>query len=250
MSIETVLDLPPITLLWVGSVVFIASFIRGYSGFGFSTVFMAALLPVLPVSQLVPLSILLEIVASSSQAPRIIKDINQRFLVILLGASVLGAPVGVYMLSFVSETSLRFIVYSVVLLSTAALLLVKTRPLSVNSISLFIAGFVAGVVNGATALSGLVLALFFSTSTIRTKTMRATMIAYLFFTDIITAIMLWIADYFYVQTLLRGLALLPIMFAGLWLGSRYFSKAPVETFKTRIMWLLLVFCTASLFQML
>jgi uncharacterized protein len=250
MNIETAFNLPVQTQLWVGSAVFVASFIRGYSGFGFSAIFLICLLPLFPISQLVPLSIVLEIIASSSQAPRIMRDINQRFLAILLGAGLLGAPIGILMLSVFSETSLRFTVYSVTLLSTSAVLLLKKRSLPAQPINLFLAGIIAGLVNGATALSGLVLALFFSSSTVGAKTMRATMISYLFFTDVITAGMLWIAGYFDMQTLTCVLLLLPFMFSGMLLGSRYFFKTPTKTFKTTVMWLLLVFCTGSIIQII
>ncbi len=250
MSVETALNLPLSAQIWVGGVVFVASFVRGYSGFGFSAVFMTGLLPVLSASQLVPLSILLEIVASSSQAPRVIRDINRRFLAILVVSSLVGAPAGVFLLSVFSERSLRFGVYGVILLSTTTLLLFKTRSLSITPAGLFLSGIVAGVVNGATALSGMVLALFFSSSTIGSKTMRATMIAFLFFADVITAFMLWIADLYDALTLIRGLAVLPIMLAGLWLGTRRFFKTPADSFKTNIMWLLVIFCAAGVIQML
>lgn len=250
MTIESVLNLSISAQIWVAVIVFIASFVRGYSGFGFSAIFMAGLLPVLPAAQLVPLSILLEILASSSQAPRILTDINRRFLFILLCASLVGAPIGVFLLSFFSERSLRFAVYGVILCSTLALLLLRSRPQTITPTGLVLAGFVAGVVNGATALSGMVLALFFSSSTIGTRTMRATMIAYLFFTDVITAGMLWFAGHYDTQTLFRGMAVVPVMLAGIWLGSRHFFKTPAESFKTRIMWLLLLFCVAGVVQML
>lgn len=246
---DTVLNLPPLYLLLAGAIVFIASFVRGYSGFGFSAILMTGLLPIIPASQLVPLSIALEILASSSQAPRVLPDINRRYLAVLMAASLIGSPSGVFLLSHFSERSLRLSVYGVIFLSAATLLLAMTRPVTITYPRLFLAGLVAGAVNGATALSGLVLALFLTSSTIASRPMRATMIAYLFFTDLITGGMLLAADHYDSQTIWRLLSAIPIMLAGIWLGSRRFMATPSGSFKVKVMWLLLVFCISGIVQM-
>lgn len=230
-------------------IVFVASFARGYSGFGFSTILMVGMLPVIPASQLVPLSIALEILASSYQTPRILPDIHRKFLAILLVASLIGVPLGVYLLSHFSERSLRFSVYGVVLVSAGQLLFSTTRPIIITVPRLFLAGFIAGAVNGATALSGLVLALFFTSSAIASRAMRATMIAYLFVTDLITGSLLLAADHFDALTFWRILAAIPLMSAGVWLGSRHFLATAAESFKTRVLWLLLAFCVVGVLQM-
>lgn len=247
---ETALNLSPIAMVATVTVVFVAAFARGYSGFGFSAILMVGLLPMVPASQLVPLSIALEILASSSQAPRILPDVNRRYLAILLVASLIGAPAGVFMLSYFSERSLRFAVYGVIFVSTLFLLVSKPRPVSIAYPQLFVAGLVAGVVNGATALSGLVLALFFTSSTVSSRTMRATMIAYLFFTDVITGGFLVAANHYDAQTMWRVLFAVPVLLAGIWLGTRQFLKTPSTSFKSLVMWLLLGFCAVGIVQLL
>jgi len=247
---EISLNLSPFALVLAATVVFVAAFVRGYAGFGFSALFMVGLLPVIPAAQLVPLSIALEILASCSQAPRILPDVNRRFLAVLLFASLMGAPIGVFMLSYFSEWTLRFIVYGVIFTSTLFLLLSRPRPLNITNPSLFVAGLISGVVNGATALSGLVLALFFTSSTVSSKTIRATMIAYLFFTDIITGGFLLADNRYDAQTVWRVIVAIPFLLAGIWLGSRQFIKTPSDSFKTLVMWLLLGFGAAGIFQLL
>ena len=247
---ETPLNLSPIVLAAAATVVFVAAFVRGYSGFGFSAVLMVGLLPMVPASQLVPLSIALEVMASSSQAPRILPDVNRRFLAILLIASMIGVPAGVIMLSHFSERNLQFTVYGVILVCTLYLAVLRPRPVSITGLNLFIAGLVAGAANGATALSGLVLALFFTSSTVSSRTMRATMIAYLFFADVITGGFLLAANHYDAQTLWRVLVAAPFLLAGIWLGTRQFGKTPSKSFKELVMWLLLGFCVVGIIQLL
>lgn len=245
---ESFLNLSPLALFVYLSTVFVAAIVRGYSGFGFSTILMIGAMPFLPPAQLVPLSIALEILASASQAPRILPAINRRYLSVLLVASLVGAPVGVYILTSVADEHLRMSVYVIVLFTTLLLLIWKPKPLNPSSGYLFAAGFVAGAVNGATALSGLVLALFFTASTVSSQTMRATMISYLFFTDVITGGLLIAANQYDVQAGLRFLVAIPILLAGVWLGSRRFFATPSKSFKNVVTWLVLAFCVVGMLQ--
>ena len=250
MDLENLVHLPPSILVLSFAVVFVAGFVRGYLGFGFSSILMVALLPFIPATQLVPFSVALEILASSSQAPRILPDVNRRYLAILLAASAVGVPGGVYLLSVFPEEWLRLLVYGVIFLSTSVVLASKTRSIAMTAPSLLVAGMIAGAVNGATALSGLVLALFFASSTVPSRTMRATLIAYLFFTDMITAVFLLVSNHFDAATIYRVAFVAPFMIIGVWLGSSQFLRTPSTVFKTLVRWLLLGFCVLGILQLL
>lgn len=250
MFLENLAHLPPNVLVLMFAVVLVAGFARGYLGFGFSSILMVALLPFIPATQLVPFSVALEILASSSQAPRILPDVNRRYLAILLAASAVGVPGGVYLLSVFPEEWLRLTVYGVIFLSTSVVLASKTPSIAITTPSLFVAGIVAGGVNGATALSGMVLALFFASSAVPSRTMRATIILYLFFTDIITAGFLWGSDHFDNSTTLRIALAAPFMIIGVWLGSNQFFRTPSTAFKTVVRWILLGFCVLGVIQLL
>lgn len=243
-------NLSPLSMFLSLATVFVAAVARGYAGFGFSTVIMVSLVAFIPVSQLVPVSIALEVVASSAQARHILPDINRQFLAVLLVASLIGTPVGVFLLSEVSERKMQFIVYGVIFSSTLFLLYSKPKPVTISHSYLFLAGLVAGAVNGATSLSGLVLALFFTSSSLSPPTMRATMIAYLFFTDIITGGFLLVAERYDVQTISYVVAAFPFLLAGIFFGTRQFLKTPSDSFKNFVMWLLLIFCTLGAIRLL
>ena len=57
------------------------------------------------------------------------------------------------------------------------------------------------------------------------------------------------ADHFDAMTFWRILVAIPAMLAGIWFGSRYFRATPSDSFKTRVMWLLLAFCIAGVGQL-
>ena len=249
-----------IDLLLAGSVVFTAAILRGYSGFGFSTILMAGLIFWLPASQIVPMSIALEILASLGQSRSVLRDVDRRALWLLLLAGLIGNPLGVALLAFVSDDSMRLGVHFLILGAVLTLLLRPLRPHTPTAALLCLAGFIAGVANGATAMSGLVLGLFFSTTAISSRAMRATMIAYFFFTDIWAGGLLALSGHYSAQTLWHIAAALPILGVGVWLGGRRFARAAEaggtqavvheQKFRRAVLWLLLALCLIGLAQTL
>ena len=234
--------------MWCALVLFVASVVRGYSGFGFSSILMAGLTFVLPAAEIVPLSIGLEVLASLGQARGILRYIDRKKLLVLLAAGLVGTPIGVYSLIVIPDEPLRVAILlfilagSLVLLSSPGLLIQITSP------ALALAGLIAGIVNGAAALSGLVLALFFAVTGMAPQVMRATMIAYFFVTDLWTGGILGLSGLFTEVTILRWLTALPVMALGVWAGSWWFAATPPRSFKTMILCLLVVLSAIGLIR--
>ncbi|MDE4120121.1 sulfite exporter TauE/SafE family protein [Phaeobacter gallaeciensis] len=237
-----------VDLLLAGSVVFTAAFLRGYSGFGFSTVLMAGLIFWLPASQIAPMSIALEIIASLGQSRSVLRDVERRALAYLLLAGLIGNPIGVALLDHVPDQAMRIGVHVLIIGAVLTLLLRPIRPTVPTAMVLSLAGFIAGVVNGATAMSGLVLGLFFTTTAISSRAMRATMIAYFFFTDLWAGALLTVSGHYSGQILWHIAAALPLLFIGLWLGSICFARygSHDRRFRRIVLWLLLALCLIGL----
>ena len=232
--------------IWCAIVVFAAACIRGFSGFGFTAILMTGLTTTLPITQIVPLSIALEVAASAGQSPSILRDVNWRKLGILLVAGFAGTPLGVFLLGAFSDQFLRAIVLICIFTSSVYLIRSRRPPVRFAIITYACAGFAIGVINGATALSGLVLALFFSLSGDQPAQIRATMIAYLFAADIWAGGMLLTSGFYDGTTLARVLLSLPILSLGIWLGSRQFTSVTPDNFKKFVLWLLLALSSSSL----
>ena len=243
-----VLDLSVGELAWCGFVLFAASVMRGYSGFGFSAVLITGLTLVLPVAEIVPLSVALEILASIGQARGIWPEIDRPRLIKLLIAGFLGTPVGVFALSEISAENFRTIILLFILVASSVLLSVRGKFFEISEKSFGIAGFSAGIANGAAAMSGMVLALFFTLTAVRPSVMRATMIAYLFIIDVWTLSILGTSGFYDKATWTRVLIFLPLLGLGIWLGTNFFKASKPVTFRTFILWLLMVLCIIGLIQ--
>lgn len=235
---EAMLGLSGYGLLGAVLVVFAAALVRGYSGFGFSSVLMAGLILQMPAAEIVPLSIALEVIASVGQARGIYTSINWRLLTALLVTGMIGTPIGVYLLGILPEAPIRVAVQIFILLTSVFLIFSKERQNPTPLILFAVVGFVAGVVNGATALSGLVLALFFTLSGVKAAVMRATMIAYFLATDLWTGGLLVATGLFDIQTIIRVIAALPLLGLGVWIGSKRFLATNPESFRLYVLWLL------------
>ncbi len=242
----TILALSFPELIWCGFVLFVASFIRGFSGFGFTAILFVGLTFSLPVIEIVPLSIALEVIASIGQARGIYSDIRWKSLGVLLITGFIGTPIGFYLLRELPEAPLR--VTGLVLIMVASIILIfsRNRLLGLSLWSLALAGFAVGIVNGATALSGLVLALFFTLTDEKVARIRATMISYLFFADIWAGGILISSGLYDDLAINRILATLPLLGLGVWLGSKRFGTTHPKNFRTAVLWLLLVLSACGL----
>ena len=252
---EAYLNLSVANVIFYAVVLFGASYVRGFSGFGFTAVLMIGLTMILPVADIVPLSIALEVLASFGQSLSIVRQVDWRKLGILLTTGILFTPVGIYLLAVVPDLALRNLVLILIFVSSIYLIFshrqMQTVPLRVFAI----AGSAIGIVNGATALSGLALALFFSVSNESPRKMRATMIAFLFLADLWACGILLTSGFYEDETIHRILFSLPILGVGVWLGSVRFASAQPESYRTAVLWLLLllsflgiVFATAAIFS--
>ncbi|HSG95508.1 MAG TPA: TSUP family transporter, partial [Afifellaceae bacterium] len=146
------LDIGPGGFVFLALVILAASFIRGYSGFGFSAVLVAGLTLVLPPAEVVPLSIGLEVVASIGQARGIWADIDRRKLTVLLIAGLIGNPLGIWLLTAVPGETLRLALLAFIALASIALMVMPNARADLSPALLAGGGFAAGVGNGATAL--------------------------------------------------------------------------------------------------
>ncbi|WP_168769454.1 sulfite exporter TauE/SafE family protein [Yoonia sediminilitoris] len=237
---QAYLNLPLPVAIWFAVVLFGASYVRGFSGFGFTAVLMIGLSTGLPIAEIVPLSIALELAASAAQARGILRNVDWKKLAILAVTGALSTPIGIYSLAFMHDLALRILVLAFILGASCYLVLSRRHPRRFSGWTYALAGASVGIINGATALSGLVLALFLALTDNSPAKIRATMIAYLFLADFWAGGILLAAGFYDSIIFARIAVSLPVLALGVWLGSRHFAAARPETFRHVVLWLLLV----------
>jgi|TARA_R110002110_G_scaffold91535_2_gene238338 uncharacterized membrane protein YfcA len=200
----------------------IALFIRGYSGFGFSAMLVAGLAFVVEPLAAVPLAIAFEVAASIVQGRSIRHEIRWKDFWTLRVAAIIGNPLGVLILTTVDGDRLRGATFGVLFVLSLMLLFKRTARLEPTTDLVFGVGVVASVVDGVTAMSGLVLVLAMSFIVISAAEMRATLVAYFFASDLVVLVVLGVRGKPLDELFWRVMLGLPLLAAGVhYLGCRH-----------------------------
>ncbi|MDZ7905263.1 MAG: TSUP family transporter [Cypionkella sp.] len=100
-------DLSWVAALYMGAVFLLAAFVRGYSGFGFSAMIITASALVTNPLNFVALVVVLETAMSLQSLRGIGRDIDWRRVGLLMGGAVVGLPIGLFVLTALSEDAVR-----------------------------------------------------------------------------------------------------------------------------------------------
>lgn len=230
-GVTSLVELSTGDLVFGALVVLLASYIRGYSGFGFSAVLVAGMTFVIEPAAAVPLAITFEVVASLVQGHSVRHEIRWADFRVLLVAAVVGNPLGVVVLTTVDGDVLRGLTLTTLLLLTASLLVRHSTRVEPTSALVFAVGVVAGVVNGATAMSGLVLVLAMSMAVISAAETRATLVAYFFASDLVVLAALFVTGDLHDELFWRVLFGLPLLVIGIVAGSLTFRASSEAAFR-------------------
>jgi len=250
--------LAPALLVYSLCVVFAAGSVRGFAGFGFSAITVAGMSLVVSPALVVPAIFMLEILASLSQLRGIARDVDMPWLSWLMVGNLICIPVGVALLAWLPETPLRLLI-GALLMAAAQLLrggahvtLVPTRGVRLA------AGLASGFINGVAAIGGIAIAVLLSTAKMAPAALRATLIALLLFSDVVSLVAAALmpssahasGNLLGPNTLKWALWLAPAMLAGIWWGQRSFKGVSPEQFRKHVLNLLIALATVSVLRSL
>jgi len=224
----------------------VAAFARGYSGFGFSALLVASWSLVAPPSLPVAVAVLLEVSASLLQATSVWRHVDWRRIGLWLAGALIGTPFGVAVITLASPGLLRVLIAALLLACCFALLAGYTVKRQASAAGELAVGGVSGLVNGATAMGGLPVALFLAAIAIKPATMRASFVAYFFALDIIAGSLLAREGVLGMEAVVTAVLSLPLLALGLWLGGRHFLGASPAQFRRHTLFLLIVLATLGL----
>jgi uncharacterized membrane protein YfcA len=228
--------LPAALLAYTLVIVLAAGVVRGFSGFGFSAVCVAGLSLVVSPARVVPAIFVLEVLASLRLLKDAARDVDVPWLLWLAAGNAVCLPVGMALLAWLPEATLRVAIGSLLLLATAlmrggcTLALTPTRPVRLA------AGMISGLINGLAAIGGIALVVLLGMSAMPPVRLRATLIALFLLVDVYA--LAWAGalssggtPLLGADTLRWALWLAPAMLAGLWVGQRSFGAMSPQRFR-------------------
>ncbi len=222
--------LTPAAGAWMAVAILVAAFVRGYSGFGYSAMVIAASGLVTNPLNFVAVVVLLEAAMSLQAWKGAGPAIDWRRVCWLLAGAAIGLPLGLWALTAISENAARTVISAYVLFMCGVLLAGWRFSKELRGWENGAAGIVSGLAN-APGMGGLPVAAFFAAQPMPSAVFRATLIAYFPLLDVYSAPLYFMSGLVSWDTLWASLWALPLTALGNWLGGRHFFGTDPQDFR-------------------
>lgn len=220
-----------------------AGIVRGFSGFGSGMI----IAPVAAAFESPQFAVVLIIVVDSVPSlpvviPAMRHAVWREVVPVCLGfLALVGA--GLALLKFGDPVALRWIMAATIF-AAVALMLAGWRYEGPRGPWISgLVGSLCGVLGGAFAMGGPPAILYWIASPLAATLVRANMMVFLFFTDVVTGAGLYFSGLFTADGVIKGIIAAPVYLAGLLIGTRLFSLASETTYR-RIAFAIIILAAA------
>jgi len=241
-------ELSLVEIYFVVFVVFIASIIRGFNGFGFSATCISGFSFILPAIEIVPIILALEVIISIFMVPYVWNKIDWNFVFKLLIGITIGSPIGLYLLKYLSSDVTHISVCVLVILFSFLLMKGYENKKIDNSYTKMFTGIISGTLNGLTTLGGMPVALFLLVTSIQPAVIRGSLAALFFLTDIYAFTLSSLAGIVDIRTVYRILPLIIVLPIGVYIGDKFFVKSKEETYRKVVFYFLIFISIFGVFR--
>lgn len=217
-----------------------AYIVFGIAGFGTALVAGPVLIHFMPLSRVIPLLVLLDFVAAFGNLLPSRRDVVRVELLRLLPCMAVGCAVGVMFLLRLKTDVLLLSLGLFVTAYAVYALAVTVRPARLAGYWAVPMGVVGGLFGAMFGSGGFLYAIYLSARLQVKEQVRATQSALISSSTLVRlSLFLFAGVYADSDLLLLAAWLLPVMFAGLWIGRRVASKLSREAFVRLVTWLVL-----------
>jgi uncharacterized protein len=250
MDLLSFFQLDLIEIYYVIFIVFIASIIRGFNGFGFSAICISGFSFILPAIEIVPIILALEVVISIFMVPYIWNKIDWRFVFKILLGITIGSPIGLYLLKYLNPQTTHLSVCLLIIFFSILLMKGFSNQKINNNYGKFFTGIVSGTLNGLTTLGGMPVALFLLITSIQPAVIRGSLAALFFLTDIYAFILSFFSGIVDMTTIYRVIPLIIILPIGVFIGNKFFVKSKEETYRKVIFYFLIIISITGILRIM
>jgi uncharacterized membrane protein YfcA len=240
MTFLTYFDFSLSEFLLILFIVFVASIIRGFNGFGFSATCISGFSFLLPAIQIVPIILILEVFISIFMIPYIWNKIDWNFVFKLLIGIAIGSPIGLYLLKYLSPETTHLYVCLIIIFFSILLMRGYINKKINNNQSKIFTGIISGTLNGLTTLGGMPVALFLLITSIQPAVIRGSLAALFFLTDIYAFILSYFGGIVDMTTIYRTLPLIVVLPAGAFIGNKFFIKSKEKLYRKVVFYFLII----------
>lgn len=217
-----------------------AYIVFGVAGFGTALVAGPVLLHFMPLSRIIPLLVLLDFVAAFGNWLPARKAVVRDELLRLLPCMAIGCGLGVLFLLQLKSDLLLLLMGLFVTSYALYSLALKIRPTHLHGYWAIPAGTIGGLFGALFGSGGFLYALYLNARLSSTEQARATQSALISCSTVVRLSLFLLAGvYADIDLLKLAACLLPVMFAGLWLGRKLTQKLSRDAFVRLVTWLVL-----------
>jgi len=240
MSLLNYFDFSLSQFLIILFIVFIASIIRGFNGFGFSATCISGFSFILPAIEIVPIILILEVFISVFMIPYVWNKIDWNFVFKLLIGITLGSPIGLYLLKYLSPDATHLYVCLIIIFFSLLLMKGYSNKNIDNDLSKILTGVISGTLNGLTTLGGMPVALFLLITSIQPVVIRGSLAALFFLTDIYAFTLSYFGGIVDMITIYRTIPLIIVLPLGVFIGNKFFIKSKEQLYRKVVFYFLII----------
>jgi uncharacterized membrane protein YfcA len=205
--------------------VFLASVLRGFTGFGFGLAAVPLLSLVLPPAEVVPLVVTLQVIIGGGGVRAAWPECDWRSVGLLFPGLVVGVPIGLLVLTEVPANLVRLAIGGVIAFSVWLVYRGLRLPPSPSRLVSFGVGLVSGVISGLASMGGPPVVVYLLAVGHSASRMRATAIVYFMLAGCVSFVPMAVRGLITRDILIWSVASLPVLFGGSRIGTWAFFRA-------------------------
>ncbi|MCB1398423.1 MAG: sulfite exporter TauE/SafE family protein [Rhodobacter sp.] len=222
--------LSPEAAVFMAVVIFVAAFLRGYSGFGYPVLVIAAGALVMNPLYLVPAAVMGDLVLGAQHWRASRAHVDWATVRRLALGALLGLIPGLWILLLIDESTARIMVSVMVLLACVVMLGGWTVPGHAGPAATLGMGVVSGL-SAAAGVAGPPAVMLVAALGLAPLVFRATLLAYFMLLDTMVVIQFTLAGRVDHQGLTLAALSVPLVILGSWLGARRVMHTDPKRFR-------------------
>ncbi len=218
-------------MIFAAFIVLLAAFVRAVSGFGYALLATPLLTFVFEAKSVVVMNVILGSITSVLLLFQMRRHIDFRRVAFISLGSILGVPLGAYLLSRLDPSIIKLAIAVLVIPFSVVLLLGHSHRFKRDTLGCGVAGFISGVLVASTSLGGPPVVLFLLNQGLVTQRFVGTLAAYFLFIGVITIGAFSSLGMITADLLTKVAILLPTLFLGSYLGIKVLPRINAALFK-------------------
>ena len=216
--------------LAIGALLF-AAFIRGATGFGLSLIFTPFMILIMDTKAAIPVILLLSQLSNIVVLASCFRKVNIKRLLPMFAGSLLGVPVGVFIIIIISAASLKILIGGMTILFSILLVLKLTPRFTNERLASGIAGFLCGMLTTSVGIGAPPVMLFMHTQKWPKEEIYPSLSAFFLISTGAALIGLSLSGLVTPHILLTSASLVPGLVIGMFLGMLVFKHVNESYFR-------------------